>query len=424
MTSVKDCRTRGRRSVFCVGALYAIALFAIRVAQLAAIGWFTGGVEFADDIRFQRIYAADPLQLLIGRSTTFEVFPPLFPFVLAALHTPLSYVLAPFYAMRASMLAIELLAWPLLWWLIVTVASGRSRHLLAITCILAPMCWISTVMMCQDEVISLWFFAAIVVALLKNRLTLAIMLCGVGVVVAKIYFLVPLAGLVGVPVHRTWKRWLCDLFAGLVPILVVYGAQAIATGQAGGAVNAFGDFVVPSEMSVNIWGLIDRYNVLTSVQARRVSGALALTLSMLPLLALRWRGRSAAGAQQVRLITAMMLWVYLAFYHINPEYGLIVVPGILIAFRPIVTSAILFVGFSLPWAVNFFYGVRVGLDRGDPGRAVFVQLYQAIFSLEPSVMQGISIIPVTIATFWLAAVLTWGRTIDAGEVGSETTSSS
>ncbi|MEX2140400.1 MAG: hypothetical protein WD894_14140 [Pirellulales bacterium] len=409
MTPYNDSSTRSYSSSFTLGALYALALLLTRIAQLAAIGWFTSGLEFADDIRFQRLYAADPLQLLLGRSTTFEVFPPLFPLVLWSLHTPLSWLLEPFYSMRATMLAIELLAWPLLWWLVVRYASCRGRHLLAITYIAAPMCWISTVMMCQDEVISLWFFAAIVVALLKNRLRGAILLCGIGVVVAKIYFLVPLVGLIGVTLNRSWKHWSLDALTGLAPIAVIYSLQALLTGRAGGAVNAFEDFVIPFEMSVNIWALIERLDFVSNEQARRVSGVLAVALSMLPLLVIRWRATLATSRDQVRLITAMMLWVYLSFYHINPEYGLIVVPGILIAFRPLVTAAVLIVGFSLPWAVNFFYGVGVGMERGDPGRAAFVRVYQAIFSIDPSVMQSISIIPVAVATLWLASVLTWSR---------------
>jgi hypothetical protein len=397
------------RNVVVQGVVYGFALLLVRVVQLAAIGEFTRELEFADDVSFQRVYAADPLQLLLGRSTTYEVFPPLFPLLLWSIHTPLSWLLSPFYSMRATMLAIELLAWPLLWWLMVRFAPHRGHHLLAITYIVAPMCWISTVMMCQDEVISLWFFAAVVVALLKNRLRWAILLCGVGVVVAKIYFLVPLVGLIGVKLDRTWKKWGQDVIAGLAPIAAIYSLQALLTGRAGGAVNAFEDFVIPFEMSVNIWALIQRLDVVNNEQARRISGFLAVALSMLPLLVIRWRATAAAGQDQVRLITAMMLWVYLSFYHINPEYGLIVVPGILVLFRPNVTAAILIAGFSLPWAVNFFYGVGVGIDRGDPGRAAFVRVYEAIFSIDPSVMKDISIVPVAVATLWLAAVLTWPR---------------
>jgi hypothetical protein len=401
------------RSALLMGGCYALALLTIRALQLAAIGWFSHGLEFADDIHFQRIYVADPLQLLLGRSMTFEVFPPLFPLLLAAFYAPWSQVLSPFYSMRACMLTFEVLAWPLLWWLIVNSAKGRGRHLLAIAYILAPIGWISTVIMCQDEVISLWFFAAIAIALWKSRLTLAVFLCGAGVVVAKIYFLVPLAGLVGVPANRSWKHWARDLFVGLAPIALIYGAQAIATGRAGGAVDAFGEFVVPSEMSVNLWALFQRPDLLSSTQTRRISGALALVLSLLPLAAWRLRGRAATGPEQLRLITAMLLWVYFAFYHINPEYGLIVVPGILVAFRPAVSAAVVLVGFSLPWAVNFFYGVRVGIERGDPGRAAFVRLYEAIFPVAPSVMQSLCIVLVSVGTLCLAGMLTWGRARDA-----------
>jgi hypothetical protein len=311
--------------------------------------------------------------------------------------------------MRMTMCAIEVLAWPLIWWIIVNSAPGRARHLLAITYIAAPMCWISTVIMCQDESISLLFFAAIVVALLKSRLRLAICLCGIGVVVAKIYFLVPLVGLLGIPANRSWKEWTWDAVTGWSPILAVYGLQAVLVGQAGAAAAAFERFFPSIENTVNLWALVERIFSVGDERARRLSAILALSLSMLPLLVMRRRGMPAGAKDQIRLIVAMILWVYLSFYHVNPEYGLIVVPGILAIMRPRVASLVLFVGFTLPWVVNFFYGVRVGVQRGDAGRAPFVEVYQAIFSVEPSVMQTISIVPVAVATLWLASVLTWPR---------------
>jgi hypothetical protein len=384
-------------------------LLAVRVVQLLVIAWFCDGLEFSDDIQFQQIYAADPLQLLLGRSTTYEVFPPLFPLVISSIHAPLSNILSPFAAMRMAMCTIELIAWPLLWWIIVHTAQGRARHLLAITYIIAPMSWISTVIMCQDEAISLLFFAAVVVALLRGRLRLAICLCGVGVVAAKIYFLVPLVGLLSVPAKRSWRDWMQDLLFGLSPILATYALQAALTGRPGVAFEAFRDFVIPFQMSVSIWALVPRFVPVSDEDARRISAILALTLSLLPLLAMRIRGNPVQPKEQVRLIVAMILWVYLSFYHVNPEYGLIVVPGILAILRPLASSLVLLIGFTLPWAVNFFYGVGVGIDRGDAGRAAFVRVYQSIFTIEPSVMQSIMIVPVALATLWLATVLTWPK---------------
>jgi hypothetical protein len=390
-----------------LGLSYACALVLVRVLQLIAIGLFTGGVEFASDIQFQRIYVTDPLQLLLGRSTTYDVFPPLFPLALWSIYTPISWALSPFYAMRLAMCAIELLAWPLLWWIIASKATGRTRHLLAISYIIAPISWVSAVIMCQEEVLSLGFFAAVTVALLRNRTRLAILLCGVGVVVAKIYFFVPLVGLLGVPANRSWKEWWRDVAIGWSPIVAVYGLQAVLIGQADVAAAAFERFFPSSEVSVNLWALIECLFSIGDERARRISAVLALSLSMLPLLVIWRQGKKATQFDQIRVITAMLLWVYLSFYHINPEYFLIIVPGILVLFRPPVAALIMIAGFSLPWAVNFFYGVGVGMRLGDEGRATFVRAYQAVFSIAPSVMQGIAIALTAVVTVGLAAVLTW-----------------
>jgi hypothetical protein len=392
-----------------LGMAYAFALLLIRVAQLAAIGWFTGGAEFANDVGMQRTYAADPLQLLLGRSTTFEVFPPLFPVVLWAIHTPLSWLLTQFYSMRATLCVVELLAWPLLWGIIAHAATGRNRHLLAIAYIVAPICWVSTVVMCQDEMISLAVFAGMTLALLKHKSRLAIFLCGVGVVVAKVYFLVPLVGLLGVPRGRTWREWLYDLLVGLAPIAAVYGLQAVLIGRAGVAVETFQEFVIPFEMSVNIWALIYRMASIRPAEARWISAVIALALSMLPLLVSRIRRLETTGQEQIHVIVAMLLWVFFAFFHINAEYFVIVVPGILVALRPVVASVVLIAGLSLPWSVNFFYGVGIGMETGDRGRAPFVRIYQTLTSADPALLHGICVILVAVVTLWLASVLTWAR---------------
>jgi hypothetical protein len=311
--------------------------------------------------------------------------------------------------MRMTAFAIELLAWPFLWWIIATTVSGRDRHLVAIAYILAPVCWVCSAIMAQDEVVSLVVFAAVVVALLKNRTRLAILLCGIGVVAAKVYFLVPLVGLLGVATGRTWKEWFTDALVGFAPIVAVYGFQALWAGQAGVASEAFSDFVIPYQMTVNIWVLIHRLDVIGDEQARRFSGVLAFALSMLPLLAIRMRGQRPTPKEQVRAMVAMLLWVYLSFFHINPEYFLIVVPGIIVVFRPIVACLAMIVGFSLPWAVNFFYAVGLGMELGDAARAPFVRVYQAMFSIDPSVLQGLSAILFELVLLFLAIVLTWPR---------------
>jgi hypothetical protein len=311
--------------------------------------------------------------------------------------------------MRATLCVVELIAWPLMWNIIAATTTGRSRHFLAIVYIVAPICWVTTVIMCQDEMISLAVFAGITLALLKNKTRLAIFLCGMGVVVAKVYFLVPLVGLLGVAAGRTWRRWLEDVLVGLAPIAVVYGLQALLIGRAGVAVETFGRFVIPFEMSVNIWGLIYRIASIHPADARRISAVIAFVLSMWPLLVVRVRGGVATGSERIAVIVAMLLWVFLAFFHINAEYYVMVVPGLLVVFRPVAASIVLMAGLSVPWAVNFFYGVGIGMKTGDMGRAPFVRIYERITSTDPAIPQGISIILVALITLGLASVLTWRR---------------
>jgi hypothetical protein len=266
------------------------------------------------------------------------------------------------------------------------------------------MCWVTTTIMCQDEAISMAFLAAVSIAICKDRRRLAILLCGVAVVIAKIYFLVPLVGLLGLPMNRSWRNWVADAATGAAPILAVYGLQAILTGHAGVAIDALNRFVIPYEMSVSIWALLD--GRVADETARRASGVIAFCLAMLPLVIMWIRGKPTSTLEQIQVIVAMLTWVYLGFFHINPEYYLIIVPGLFVALRPVIAATVLLVGFSIPWAVNFFYGVQIGMERGDPGRAPFVRIYQAATQLDPTIAHRISIVAFFITTLALAVMLT------------------
>jgi hypothetical protein len=403
------------------GFVYFLLMLGTRATFIFAIGWLTHGSEFTSDIHFQEVYAADPFQLILGRPTTWAVFPPLFPLLLSAVYSPLSLVLPTFYAMRATMCCFELLAWPLVWWIIATNIQGTMRHLVALAVVFAPICWVSSSVMCQDEAISMGFFAAIIIALLRHRLGLAMFLCGVAVVVAKIYFLVPLVGLIGLAADRSWGTWLRQGLLGIAPIIAVYGLQALLTSRQDQGVKAFADFAPPAAISISVWVIIDQLVTLSAQHAKSVSGILALASSMLPLWLFRKRSFAAKPIDQARVLVAMMLWVFGVFYLINPEYYLLVVPGIILVLRPIATIWTIFVLFSFPWAVNFFYGVANGIALGDEGRSVFVRIYQSVLPWDPKYLQNICVVVtavVTIGLAWSLSLSSTRREVRSGAPGS------
>ena len=254
----------------------------------------------------------------------------------------------------AGPLPPALLAWPLVWWIIATNIQGTMRHLVALAVVFAPICWVSSSVMCQDEAIGMGLFAAIIIALLRHRLGLAMFLCGVAVVVAKIYFLVPLVGLIGLAADRSWGTWLRQGFVGIAAIMAVYGPQALLTSRQDQGVNAFSDFAPPAAISISVWVIIDQLVTLSAQHAKSVSGILALVSSMLPIWLFRKRSFVVEPIDQARVPVAMMLWVLGSFYLIDPDYCLLFVPGNISVLRPVATIWTMFVLFSFPWAVNFF----------------------------------------------------------------------
>jgi hypothetical protein len=321
----------------------------------------------------------------------------------------------------AGLLPPALWAWPLVWWIIATNIQGTMRHLVALAVVFAPICWVSSFVMCQDEAISTGIFAAITIALLRHRLGLAMFLCGVAVVVAKIYFLVPLVGLIRLAADRSWGTWLRQGFVGIAAIMAVYGLQALLTSRQGQGVNAFSDFAPPAAISISVWVIIDQLVTLSAQHAKSVSGILALASSMLPLWLFRKRSFVVKPIDQARVLVAMMLWVFGIFYLINPEYCLLVVSGNNLVLRPIATIWTIFVLFSFRWAVNFVYAVANGIALGSEERNVLLRIDQSVLPWDPKYLQNICVAVSAVVTIGLAWSLSFScliREVRSGAPGS------
>lgn len=421
-------------------ALWGVGLAASRILLAIALGAALKWADPSDDVSFQLVYASRPGVLLglepVAQGEYLPPFPPLLPVVLFLISVPAKAIggliasgAGAFLAMRLGYALFEGLG---LWATRASMRKAgvgpRATLLASFLWLIAPVGWMSASVMCQEELVGVAFAGLMVWLVVTRRVGLALLAAGFGVVVAKVYFLVPIAGLI---VAGPWTiRELARRAAlGFGPIALTYAWVIPATGGVG-----FASFTPGVEPSINLWGLTPYLADIDAGTLKKVSAVPALALGMLPALAARLAGgfrvrHALEGVALVRLITAQWLWVFFAFYLVSPEYFVLALPGLLVSlfagsgggWKPWAWVAGLL---TLPWATNFAYGVAAALERaGDGpvrgGKAVFVRLWNAASPIDPTTGHIVGIVGFALGLGTLAVLLTIPRRGGTASVSHE-----
>ena len=394
------------------------ALLAVRTAMLAALGALTGGAEFADDPKWQRLYVDDPWLILLGHRLDHEydrfihVYPPLLPWFLAAPGMLLRLSVSDFYLLRSVYVLYELAAWPFLFHLIASrTSTARARRVLTAVYVLLPVSWMSSVVMSQEEVIAFFWMTVTFALLVRGRRLAAIATCSLGVVSAKIFFLVPLAALVLGTSRGSWKSAGLRIAVAAAPLAIGYAVPAAVWTMSGSGF-PLGGFTAKVEDSTSLWSLFPFWEPDVFVGTlKKASMLAALCAGLTPLLFTRLRRETDEPERIARLMVAMLLWVFVAFYQIQPEYWLMLVPGFAVVLRPVTATVVNAGLLSVAWSINVFYGIRVALASGATGgKALFTRWWEAWIPFEPSTLQQIAVVGFAFGTIALAVRLTRART--------------
>ncbi len=387
--------------------LWLLALAAVRVGIMLAMGWLTGGRHFTDDWKRQLGFLDDPFQILMARKGHgYAHYPPLQPIVTWLMATPFTG-LSSFYTIRCFSILGELLAWPLIWALFLqAVPRTRTQRILALTYVLMPVGWLTTSLFAQEEPLSLICLAGVLLLAWKGRFDAAAILSGIGVVTAKVYFLIPLLALVLSPSLSDRRGILRRAALGAAPIIVIYGfvgARLLMQQEPSPLL----EFTPAGIHSTSIWVLIRDWLGLSLETTKRVSMVTGLIAGLLPLAVAKAKGVRCEKLTQLRVITTMMLFVFMWFYHCDPEYYLIVAPFVLLALPLAGAIAAVVAGFALPYAINLFYAVDRArhVDVGA-GKTVFVNLYDRFIPFDPALMHTFSLLALCAVSLWITVWLT------------------
>lgn len=395
-----------RGDVLKEGAIFALSFALTRLALLAILAFAVKGQEFTNDVELHMALVREPFNQLLGLPYSAPVpgaQAPLLGLVEGIFAYPLQLFLSDFYALRLTYIIYETLAALFFCLTLRTLfPQSRARIWALLGFALMPMGWMTSVVMAQDEVISEFFLALVLWLFATERRKAAVFVCGLGVAAAKIFLVLPLLALILVlPQQGIMQR----ILIGFMPIAVIYGIGTVATLLRGSDI-PLASFTPENEFSISIWNiLVPQFNISLEV-AKRSSSLLAFASAMLALFTFKWRRIIPDPIATSALIAAMLLFAFLIFYHVNPEYYIIIVPALLIPFRAKIEVIVLSILLAIPWATNFFQGVNSAVQSqvagGETGRSIFVKLYEALFPISPTIMFNVSLWAGVLATLGMA----------------------
>lgn len=375
-------------------------IFASRVLVLLALAAVTHGREISDDASMHLRMILDPLQLLAGTTHLDGQHPPLLPSTMALVASPLRWLKAPpFYALRLTFAFYEAIAAGLTWHVLSRIElSPRQLIARAALLVLSPLGWVASTVMSQDETVAATFFVLVLWQTLEDHRLRATFTASIGALAGKALLLVPLlALLLGAKPGQRAR----GLAVGVGPLVVAYGWVCLAAVTRNQPL-PFATFRPSATYCTTAWTLLlSRFELNTVVALSTTATAIGCVAVIL-----LCRTSIATATGMVATCVALVLTTFALHYHINPEYYVMVVPGMLMLRHrhSVVLSAALGV---LPWSVNFFSGVANAKSLGSHAGAkqVFVRLYDAAFgSLDIATLHASAIIATTLVTLASAAV--------------------
>lgn len=390
------------------GCLWLLVIATVRFGIMLVAGQLTHSQHFTDDWRGQLAFLEDPFQILLSHEGKGPGhYPPLQPIVTFLLGYPFSKWLPSFYVIRCFSILVELAAWPMIWALLNGVIPKiRSQRVLAMSYAIAPIAWTSTSLFAQEDSISLFFFSAVTLLAWKGRLRTAILVASTGVVTAKVYFLIQLLALVMAPSLRPSRELFRRVMLAAGPIVIIYSMIAVNL-WVQDKPSAILQFTPHGLNSTSIWLLLRRWLHLSADTTKHVSMLTGFLIGVIPLVVAKVRRVRCEGLTLITIMAAMQLFVYMWFYHCDPEYYLIVMPAVLVCFPVMAAVLIGVVGFSLPFAINLFYGVHraQSVDVGA-GKGAFVNLYHRLIPFDPGAMHTISLVVMCAFSIFITCWLT------------------
>ena len=378
--------------------LYSLGLFIIYFLLLVSFGYVVGYSEISQDISMHMKLIGNPFYQFTQTISDQMQHPPLLGLAQAAFVHPILLLTDTFAAFRVGYLIMLVVAFAFFLRTIQLSDMRMSEGYASILCFaFMPVIMIPTIILPQDEMLSLMMVSILALLLIKKQYMWFLFVSGLSVVLAKIYFVIPLAIMLSFLDRRDLLR---GVGIGLLPIVSVYLPIIIIAKFMGGVYPMQG-FKPTIEFCSGIWTLMTSVDLFTFDEARRIS-VIIIAVFMLCLMFYAHKFRKYVDIRDMNgIIASAMLFAFLMFDHTNPEYFVMCVPFVLLAVNSIAGKFLSTFALSLPWFINFLFGVRGAVVRGEgAGKSIFVSMYNMFFSFEQiDVILNISLLVVNALIF-------------------------
>jgi hypothetical protein len=361
---------------------FATVVLLSRLLLLSILSAITHGHELSNDVQMHMSLIRHPSAVLLYTIPGYEQHPPFLPFVETWLGYPLQLVLSDFFTLRLVMIGYEVGLACLFFNLLQRLEiRGMRRNLCLVAFILLPSGWMTSTIMGQDDSIAACAFILPILLYACRRRGAALFLSGIGVIAAKLFIALDIVVLLATCTRRTITR---SVLLALGPIVLVYGAMSVHRLLHGYPLPLLG-FRPNPYYGTNFWTVLQRTYGWDLHKLGILSGLLALAASTLPAPILLKAPPDHRSSYCVVLAAAASgLLFFSLFYHVEPEYFLIVVP-LLIAtsenWRDWLGTSLIAV---VPWTAKFFQNaVYMANANINSGKFLALRVFRTLFHSAP-----------------------------------------
>ena len=200
-----------------------IAFILFRFLLIVGLYFISGGKELASDIVFHEIIIGDPLGILRGTAIHIASYPPFQWFVEWPLFSLFTLYFGEMVSYRLMMVTVEFLTFLAAIAVCRKFVPGKTISLtILILFIISPHQYFASVFFIQEDVIAQLFMLIGLLFLLHEKRTHCITTLVLGVLIAKLFFVIPLFYVVLFQGRRTFQKRVVDGFFALIPLVIVY----------------------------------------------------------------------------------------------------------------------------------------------------------------------------------------------------------
>ena len=340
-----------------------IAFVVVRCVLVIGLYLLTGGQELASDVVFHERIIKDPLGILNGTAFEIASYPPFQWLVEWSLFNLFNLYFGEMVSYRLLMVTVEFIAFicAIVVCLKITIKKMIALSIL-ILFIISPHQYFSSIFFIQEDVIAQLFMLIAMLFLLQKKRNLCILTLVLGVLIAKLFFIVPLFYVILFQGHRLFVQRVLDGFIALIPIAIVYIFTITQALSNGGEV-PIRDFTPDAKYAANYWVLLIDSDPVLLKYYKNVSLVFTASVQFILISAflfISWKRKQPMPP--LLLLFMPLAFFFGTFYQHMPEYLLMLWPVAALLCNNVWQQLVLVAALSFSWTPRIFHGFNTVVD--------------------------------------------------------------